>query len=103
LYRTLIHTILAIGVKLIPTSSAVGGTDKQSRRGYKGPQVGTLKIISEHMAEELTKYQGSKSSNPIGKNEADLEILYTAIDEDMDFFINNNFFNPTFGTIITST
>jgi len=39
------------------------------------------------MAEDLTKYQGSKSSNPIGKNEADLEILYTAIDEDMDFVV----------------
>jgi rRNA-processing protein FCF1 len=88
--HSLIHTILAIDVKLIPMASSVAGTIKQSRRGYKVPQVGTFKVTSDNVAAELRKYQGSKNSNPIGRNEADLEILHTAIDEDMDFVVTND-------------
>jgi rRNA-processing protein FCF1 len=87
---SLVQTILAIGVGLIPTSSGIVGTDKESRRGYKGSQVGTFKIISDHIAEELTKHQGSKDSNPIGKNTADLIILQTAIDENMDYIVTDD-------------
>ncbi len=95
----IIQTILAIDVKIVPISIVYisGPVTNESKKipGYKGPQVGTFRVAGESLVNLMKKYHKSKETNPhitnpVGKNTADLEILLTAIEENMDYIVTND-------------
>jgi hypothetical protein len=95
----IIQTILSIDVKVIPFSVAYipepVTSDSKRFPGYIGPQVGTFRVAGQNLVDLMRKYHKTKKTNPnitnpVEKNTADLQILLTAIEEDMDFIVTND-------------
>jgi hypothetical protein len=64
-------------------------TDNPLRHGFLGSKTDMSKVMSDDDANLFNKLARKKSTNPM-ENSEDLMILYTSINEDMDFLITNN-------------
>jgi hypothetical protein len=88
--KNFINKIISIiGIKRIPTSCTVIGTDKPSKHGFISSMIETCELIDDADLNILEKLQKPTLSNPMS-NTADLSILYTAVKKKMDYLITDN-------------
>lgn len=83
-----LNAIKTIPIDKVLTSAAIVGPE-DSKHGFIGSQIGEARIVSETGAFELHDLTKHNMVNPL-KNSADLLILLTAIDENLDYLITQN-------------
>ena len=81
--------ISIIGIKRVPSSCMILGTDKPSKHGFSGSMIDMCKFVDDDGLPILEKLQKYTLSNPMD-NTADLSILYTAVKKKMDYLITDD-------------
>ena len=79
--------ISIIGIKRVPSSCMIIGTDKPSKHGFIGSMIDMCELVDDGDLNILEKLQKHTLSNPMN-NTADLSILYIAVKKEMDY-VNN--------------
>ena len=88
--KSCINKIISIiGIKRVPSSWMIIGTDKPSNHGFIGSNIGMCEFVDDVDLPILEKLQKHNLSNPMD-NTADLSILYTAVKKKMDYLITDD-------------
>lgn len=84
-----LKAIESIPVFNLLTTIGYVGSSEESKHGYIGGRIGMMRIAGDDTAAKLESLKKQNMKNPM-KNTADLTILQTAIDNDLDYIITQN-------------